>query len=185
MEKVRSFVTALRENFQGFETEKIINDLESCVEEFGVKVYYSDMSSFKRPGDISGYSRVNSSGLPEIVVNGNQPEERRRFTIAHELGHIIMHWRWLNQPDQKLNQNLEEILFRKKEYEKSESLRERQANEFAAELLAPLDLVKSQLADYAGRNELEKIFIKSRLAHTFKISNEFANIQIDKAARRD
>lgn len=183
MEKVRSFVSALRDNFDVFNIENVINDLESCVESFGVKVYYSDMQSFKNPNDISGYSRVNKKGLPEIVVNGNQSEARRRFTIAHELGHVIMHWRWLNQPGQRLDGNLQEVLFRKKNYNAADTLRESQANEFAAELLAPLELVKKESENFHNLSEFQKMFIKSSLANAFKISNQFADIQLKKSIR--
>ena len=35
---------------------------------------------------------INSPGLPPcIFLNRNQPSDRQRFSLAHELGHIVMH----------------------------------------------------------------------------------------------
>ena len=48
------------------------------------------------PSDFDGLSvdgvTVRQSGLPPCVfLNRGQPADRQRFTLAHELGHIIMH----------------------------------------------------------------------------------------------
>lgn len=183
MEKIREFVTKFRSVYPQFDINKVLEDLEIVVEGFGVKVFYSDMSNFPNPDDVSGYSRVNDKGFPEIVVNGNQPEERRRFTIAHELGHIILHWKWLNKPNQELDKQHAEILFRKNGYTESETLKEKQANEFAAELLAPLHLVAGDIGNLKKRSEYERLFIQRRVANKYKISNQFAGYQINKATR--
>ena len=75
---------------------------------------------------ISGYSRINEIGTPEIVVNVNHSKGRRRFTMAHELGHIILHWGWPTfQPTKEYS-----ILYRN-EYDNSNTQLENEANEFA------------------------------------------------------
>lgn len=183
MEEIRDFVTKFREIFQQFDLSSVQTDLEQSVEDFGVKVYYSDMSNFPNPSEISGYSRVNDAGKPEIVVNGVQPEARRRFTIAHELGHIVLHWRWLNKPGQELEKRHAEVLFRKTSYEDGESLKEHQANEFAAELLAPLSLIKGIVRTSNNPSQYELLFLQSKIAKKFQISNQFAGYQIKKALR--
>lgn len=183
VEKVRVLVDTLRDTFPQFKTANIVKDLEGCVEDFGVKVFYSDMKSFEQPDKISGYSIVNDKGKPEIIVNGEHSEGRRRFTIAHELGHIIMHWGWLNEPGQKLDKNLQGILFRKDVYTKDESVKERQANEFAAEMLAPLDVIKEELVGWENMSALERIVLTNKISQNFKISTRFAEVQIDKALK--
>ena len=57
---------------------------------------------------------------PLFFVNGDAPGDRLRFTLAHEIGHIVMHT--LHSEDQ-----------------------EREANEFAAEFLMPGKEIKSDL----------------------------------------
>jgi len=59
---------------------------------------------------------------PLIFVNRDIPADKERFSCCHELGHLVMH----------KNVNAE---------------MEKQANEFAAEFLAPGDEIKPQLAD--------------------------------------
>jgi len=38
-----------------------------------------------------GITLVLDSGQPIIFINKNIPNDRKRFTIAHELGHLVMH----------------------------------------------------------------------------------------------
>ena len=55
--------------------------------EFGVKVYTAIL-----PPEVSGQiERDAESGGYSIVVDRNDPEPRRRFTIAHELAHFLLH----------------------------------------------------------------------------------------------
>ncbi|UFN46809.1 ImmA/IrrE family metallo-endopeptidase [Roseomonas sp. OT10] len=62
---------------------------------------------------IDGFSERVQDNLPPIVfVNSRQPKDRLRFTLLHELGHIVMHR--LPRPEM-----------------------EEEANEFAAEFLMP------------------------------------------------
>lgn len=60
---------------------------------------------------------------PLVLLNAGTPGDRQRFTLAHELGHMIMHP--VPHPEQ-----------------------EDQANQFAAELLMPREQI---LADFHGR----------------------------------
>jgi Zn-dependent peptidase ImmA (M78 family) len=59
------------------------------LEEKGIKVCAIDL-----PENVSGVQamiRTATGGpLPVIVVNANHPGERQRFTIAHELGHLLI-----------------------------------------------------------------------------------------------
>jgi Zn-dependent peptidase ImmA (M78 family) len=58
---------------------------------------------------------------PVIVVNANFSLERKRFTLLHELGHILM-----NLPQEK------------------ESDIEKYCNSFAAELLLPMEILEDE-----------------------------------------
>lgn len=72
---------------------------------------------------IDAISHWNSNGMPPVFfVNAYSPMDRLRFTIAHELGHVIMH--------QSIDPDME-----------------RQADEFASELLMPARDIKPYLVD--------------------------------------
>lgn len=91
---IRQLADEFREENRIFNMKNIVKNLEYCIESIGIKVFYSDMSAFDYPDSVSGYTRVNDNHEPEIVVNSNHVEGRRRFTMAHELGHILFHWNW-------------------------------------------------------------------------------------------
>lgn len=79
---------------------------------------------------IEGYSAA-------ILVNATiEPEERRRFTVAHELGHVALHRDGLRFR----REQLDEI-----EGETAPGM-EAEANAFAAELLMPASLVDREFA---------------------------------------
>lgn len=64
-----------------------VKNLVEVLERAGCLILDCDM-------DDSGLSGVsyNLPGLPPLIfINKNQPIDRYRFTLAHELGHIIMH----------------------------------------------------------------------------------------------
>ena len=64
-----------------------IKDLTVIVERAGVLIVYSTMGG----ASISGVT-FSTPGLPPLIVlNSEQPADRLRFTLAHELGHLIMH----------------------------------------------------------------------------------------------
>lgn len=58
---------------------------------------------------------------PLVLLNAGTPAERQRFTLAHELGHMVMHQ--VPHPEQ-----------------------EKQANAFAAELLMPARQIRAELS---------------------------------------
>lgn len=73
-----------------------------------------------------GVSFLTDGGIPVIVINKNFSNDHKRYTIAHELGHIIMHLS-------------HDFIFRESRD------REKEANEFAGEFLMPEDVIKKDL----------------------------------------
>jgi Zn-dependent peptidase ImmA (M78 family) len=64
-----------------------IRDLTVLVERAGVLVVHSNMAG----ASVSGVT-FSVPGLPPLIVlNNEQPADRMRFTLAHELGHLVMH----------------------------------------------------------------------------------------------
>lgn len=85
-----------------------ISNLTTLVEGSGVIVCHSQM----RGASISGVT-FSAPGIPPIIMlNDDQPSDRMRYTLAHELGHLVMH-------------------------QFPSSAMEKEANDFAAALLLP------------------------------------------------
>src|SRR5690606_11406451 len=93
--------------------------------------------------DIDGRSVIADGGQPIIFVNKNKSGDRQRLTIAHELGHIIMH------------------LYTIPTFGRDE---EAEAFRFASEFLMPLHEVKHR---FNGRVKLETL---AELKAIWKIS---------------
>ncbi|MEJ7506981.1 ImmA/IrrE family metallo-endopeptidase [Staphylococcus simulans] len=177
----REVAISLMERDKTRDIYDIIHNLEEFIESFGIKVFYSNMDGFELPSLISGYSIVNKNGTPEIVINANETLARQRFTMAHEFGHIIMHWNWLDNRSKGLNTNKYEILFRKSPIGNDYSdIKEIQANEFASELLLPHKLLKDIIGDTKElkKNPIILEEIKKRVAGAFNVSMSFANVQL-------
>ncbi len=65
-----------------------IPNLVELLEEHGIKVLSIDLTNID--GLTAQVRRVRKGSVPVIVVNGKDWGERQRFTLAHELGHMIM-----------------------------------------------------------------------------------------------
>lgn len=104
-----------------------------------------------------------------IVINKKHHEKRKRFTLAHELGHIILHADQLEKGVHvdKANQVLRRDISSSAGIDKMEI----EANSFAASLLMPESLLP---LNEIGSYSLEEILGASlidKLAKEFKVSN--------------
>lgn len=79
----------------------------------------------------------------KILVNSSEMKERQYFTLAHEVGHYFLHGDFLQKVDGKNSlvdslDNYESAMFRSASVVDEEiRMREREANNFAAELIMP------------------------------------------------
>jgi Zn-dependent peptidase ImmA (M78 family)/DNA-binding XRE family transcriptional regulator len=64
-----------------------LRNLTECLEQAGCLVIWCNFSD----SSIDGISFSIPDLPPCIFLNQNQPADRMRFTLAHELGHLIMH----------------------------------------------------------------------------------------------
>lgn len=113
------------------------------------------------PDDISGALCRGPEGAV-IAVNRAHHEHRRRFTIAHELGHFLLHQ---DAPAYYDAQHQVGLHFRAKATGAEWDPKEIEANKFAAELLMPRKLV---LARVRASAEVDA----AKLAAEFKVSPE-------------
>lgn len=70
---------------------------------------------------------IGGEALPQILINNSTPEVRQNFTLAHELGHVIIPWH-TGTIVSHIDEFDSDVEYREMETE---------ANKFAAELLVP------------------------------------------------
>jgi Zn-dependent peptidase ImmA (M78 family) len=99
-----------------------------------------------------------------IGVNESDHENRQRFTIAHELGHLHLH------PVDRLHLDRNfRVAFRDSRSSTGADVREVEANEFAAELLMPAEMLRKDLEGRAIDIEDDSKLIEG-LARTYQVS---------------
>ena len=144
-------------------------DIESIAESIGLRVYKAQV-----PNNLSGYlARDPATGVSVIGVNEAHPLQRQRFTIAHELGHFLLHkgvevhvdhtggmpmtFR-MNLRDQRASEGTDD--------------EEREANCFAAELLMPASFIEKDMLDHQGIDLLGDSEIIEDLAKKYGVSTQ-------------
>jgi len=115
--------------------------------------------------DISGVFFRKDNRL-FLGVNNDHHEHRQRFTIAHEIGHYVLHSLDTIHYDIV---DQEKVFYRAKDIS---SVEEREANIFAAELLMPEETVEELIAkDITSINLLASTFNVSEDAMRYRLIN--------------
>ncbi len=81
-----------------------------------------------------------SGKRPKIIVNDNRPPTRRRFTIAHELGHVLVPWH--------IGSILDEVVLADPKSQTPYWQLEGEANRFASEILLPSDWIVAAIEKF-------------------------------------
>lgn len=128
--------------------------------------------------NVSGLLVIEENGKGIIGYNQSESRVRRRFTIAHELGHFILHG---NKHHLFVDKEFKEVRFnRSHESAKDSSKRkfEIEANAFAASILMPetflrkeFEKIKIDLGHEDGMLELAKKFDVSVTAMYIRLTN--------------
>ena len=119
-------------------------DLEELVEIYGSVEYHHF------PFDADGVTiGIGGEEKPQVLINTSAPETRQKFTLAHELGHIIIPWH-TGTIVSHLDYGEADFDYREMESE---------ANQFAAELLLPT----SWLHDELNNSRSIEIYIRTVL----------------------
>lgn len=102
-----------------------------------------------------------------IGYNSDEPTVRQRFTLAHEIGHYVIHCN--SSSRDKIF--VDKIMYRKNFSSTSEKRQELQANVFAASLLMPKQLVKEEFANLLNAaDHITEEDIVYEMSTTFKVS---------------
>lgn len=108
--------------------------LTDIVASQGLNVVYADFSTIKQGNKIAGFIDFDKN---KIYVNKDDSPNRQRFTIAHELGHYLLHQDYVKDAQKY------KVLLRKPLKNGDYTPEEKAANCFAAYLLVPSDILKT------------------------------------------
>jgi len=129
-------------------------------------VLHVDVRKSHVEGDISGFLyRDHDKSAAVIGVNSRHHHNRQRFTIAHELGHFLLHTGDKVHVDHGF-----EVRLRNDESSQGTNLDEKEANLFAAELLMPKSFIERDLEEIGAVDLNDERTIKT-LAEKYRVSS--------------
>ncbi len=140
-----------------------IPDLTNLLEKHGIIVIKIDFGNDK----LDGLSTITDKGCKIIFSNSRMPNDRQRFSLAHELGHMLMH---MDKPSMFV-ENVE-----------------LEANRFASEFLMPESEIRNDLynINFKKLAELKRYWFVSmrslvRRAHSLNVITpiRYRNLQIE------
>lgn len=117
----------------GYDPDAPLRHLVNRLERYGVIIFILP----EEVEDLDAFSTWVNGSIPVIVVSPGKPGDRQRFSIAHELAHLLLH--------QTLQGGFEAI--------------EKEADRFAGELLLPEDAARQELVEpitLSGLTELKR-----------------------------
>jgi Zn-dependent peptidase ImmA (M78 family) len=138
-------------------------NVEGVAEHLGASVVFDDLDD-----DVSGFL-LREKGVCTIAVNKQHHPNRQRFTLAHECGHLFLHADkgdrlWLDKT----------LFFRDGSSSTGDQFAEVEANQFAAGLLMPEDLIISTLGREKPISEIDVV----RLAMRFEVSERAMTVRL-------
>jgi len=121
--------------------------------------------------DVCGMVHRRPDGTAVIGVNSLHAETRQRFTIGHELGHLVLNHKENTHVDARIP-----IAFRDELSKQAIDPDEIEANQFAAEVLMPSELLRKDLHDMKLDIEDEKQI--RELAKKYNVSMHAMTIRL-------
>lgn len=144
---------------------KVPFDLQALVQEYAEVVYKSI--------PIDGVDEIclhlkTARKTPKVIVNTSASETRQNFTLAHELGHIIIPWHY--------GSIIDEIEEETRNFNSPYWQMEREANRFASELLMPFDWIF-----FLYRKNPDQRYLVSQICDRCAVSEIAAKIRLQNA----
>lgn len=128
----------------------------------GFKIYFFTPEKIdgEKLNDVAGFTDLEQK---IIYINGNDPSYRQSFTVAHELGHIVLE----HQPSKVGVQ----YIYRNTTITTTDE--EKEANVFAANLLMPKDFLFKIMKEYKlNKNDI------NTLASIFGVSAQAMDLRL-------
>lgn len=138
-------------------------EVEGLAKALGISVRHERLDN-----DVSGLLLVEN-GVAKVAINESHHRNRRRFTLAHEIGHVLLH----AEGDRVF---VDRRFFRNQWSSKGELREEIEANAFAAALLMPRSLIRRHLEADSGITDVD-VF---RLATKFQVSEQAMTLRLVK-----
>ena len=106
----------------------------------------------------------------QIVLHDNKPDRRKRFSIAHEMGHLFLHMGYLINPELwgTMDEYKDSVYYRY-----GHGVEEDEANEFAACLLMP----ESEFRAALSKCTEDPNTVLETLSERFDVSKEAVSIR--------
>lgn len=132
-------------------------DVDRVAQCLGAEVFYEEMED-----DVSGLL-LREATSAKIAANKSHHRNRQRFTVAHEIAHLVLHANrkkelWVDH----------EYYFRSVNPQSGDQRAEVEANRFAAELLMPDELVRLSIDSDKPLSDVDV----ARLALRFGVSEQ-------------
>ncbi|AUC82553.1 ImmA/IrrE family metallo-endopeptidase [Lacinutrix sp. Bg11-31] len=141
----------------GLDIDMPVKNIFNLLESNGIIVVQFDTTE-----KFDGVSFLTDKGNPVIVINSNFSNDRKRFTLSHELAHIIMHIAGG---------------FLIPEYRNVEN----EANDFASEFLMPEEHIKQSLRNLKLSELAEhKIYWLTSMASLIRRAKDVGSISYDR-----
>lgn len=160
-------IRRIRQRVEGLLSESGVRrppvPVEEIAERLGLEIRYAPFD-----GDLSG-ALVRSKDETYIGVNSSDHPNRQRFTIAHELGHFVLHRGITLHVDKNFRVNL-----RDGDSSRGIDRDEMEANRFAAELLMPTRLIMRDLEQLRDVNQAAL----DSMARRYKVSAHAMRIRL-------
>ncbi len=167
IKKAREVYNQLFDEDSAILFDEYATDLNRVLKHFELKAYMVDMQeNFSHipefsAADVSGFL-LKTGKDSKIYVDKNQAPYRRRFSIAHEIGHFALNHLETKELD---------ILFRDDLSSNGSCPEEIAANAFAAELLMPENLIKYIYNENNSVLKTAIAFAVSEQAVRFRLKN--------------
>jgi len=118
--------------------------------------------------DVSGMMRKTGDTVRLYINNSDNPY-RQRFTVAHELGHVVLHLNDFEEGDYP-ERNIS--MFRNNSnIDPGDRYKETEANQFAAALLMDEELVKDMWEKFKSLKSMADAFEVSKEAMAYRLGN--------------
>lgn len=141
--------------------------IEKVADSAGATIRYRPLDN-----DLSGMVQRVDEKTAIIGINSSHADVRKRFSIAHEIGHLVLHDDEHLHVDEELRSNVQ---FRNEYSSLGVDDREIEANQFAAEILMPEQVLLKDVAKL--KDDSPEVVIEA-LASLYDVSIQSMTIRL-------